>query len=70
LGWDFHAKAMKQPDQLIGDGAEFFLLAFQARKEMGKFAPRQLGVCRDFKGWNLMGGVHFGLSCANALFDV
>jgi len=61
---------VEQADQLVGDGAQFFFLAFQTRKQMRKFAPRQCRVRRDFMGWNLMGGIHFGLSCANALFDV
>jgi hypothetical protein len=61
---------MEQPDQFVRDGAEFLLLAFEPGEKMREFASRHARVRRDIERWNLMGGVHFGLSCANALFDV
>jgi hypothetical protein len=61
---------MEQIDQFIRNRPEFLLLALQPSKQMREFASGHLRNGRGLKGWNLMGGVHSGLSCANALFDV
>jgi hypothetical protein len=61
---------MQQPDQFVRNGPEFLLLALEPGEKMREFASRHFRDCRGFEGWNLMGGVHFGRSCANALFDV